>query len=133
VVWLTILGAFANPIFLPLTAALVNTVGWRDTIRVLAAIAATVFLATAASGRGGSRVEHSAVRRTSVPDALRADPRQPRPNAAARPPEPLGSDRSAVERGDRSRVELLDKLVHAAGDVVARCADLVDRPALGIG
>jgi hypothetical protein len=71
VVWLTILGAFASPIFLPLTAALVDAMGWRDTLRVLAAIAATVFLATAASGRGSSRVEHCAVRRTTVPNALR--------------------------------------------------------------
>ncbi len=44
VVWLTILGAFAGPIFLPLTAALVNAIGWRETIRVLAAIAAAIFL-----------------------------------------------------------------------------------------
>ena len=71
VVWLTILGAFASPIFLPLTAALVKGSGWRDTLRVLAAIAATVFLTTAASGRGGSRIDHSAVRRTTVPNALR--------------------------------------------------------------
>ena len=51
VVWLTILGAFASPIFLPLTAALVNALGWRDTIRVLAAIAAVTFLAAAAANR----------------------------------------------------------------------------------
>jgi predicted MFS family arabinose efflux permease len=317
VVWLTILGAFASPIFLPLTAALVKGSGWRDTLRVLAAIAATVFLATAASGRGGRRIDHSAVRRTTVPNALRdawgvpgfprwvlaslisgaavdvilvyqvpvmiaaglpigaaatiggirgfaqlagriplspllrrlgarqtivvsflaggigtlfllasghvapaiaysllagasigamytlqgiytnelvgqenlsllmgaqgavfavggaigpvlagtvfaatnsyvavvlltaagllasavimstsgltGVPRQPRPNAAARPPGPFGWARSAVERGDRGRVELLDELVHATGDVVAGGADLIDRPALGIG
>jgi Major Facilitator Superfamily len=49
------------------------------------------------------------------------------------PREPFGWARSAVERGDRGRVELLDELVHATGDVVARGADLIDRPPLGIG
>lgn len=72
VVWLTILGAFASPIFLPFTAALVDGIGWRDTIRVLAAIAAIVFLATAVAGRSGSRDSRSPVRRTTVPDALRS-------------------------------------------------------------
>ena len=48
VVWLTVIGAFSSPIFLPATAALVNAVGWRSTIRVLAAIAAATFLAMAA-------------------------------------------------------------------------------------
>jgi MFS family permease len=51
VVWLTILGAFASPIFLPLTAVLVNALGWRDTIRVLAAVGAATFLAAAAMNR----------------------------------------------------------------------------------
>jgi MFS family permease len=71
VVWLTILGAFASPIFLPLTAVLVDGIGWRGTIRVLAAIAAILFLAMAAAGRGASRHGQSQVRRTSVSDALR--------------------------------------------------------------
>jgi MFS family permease len=48
VVRLTILGAFANPIFLPLTAALVSSIGWRDTIRVQAIVAASAFLIAAA-------------------------------------------------------------------------------------
>jgi MFS family permease len=47
VVWLSILGAFASPIFLPLTAALVNAVGWRDTLRVQAIIASIAFLTAA--------------------------------------------------------------------------------------
>jgi MFS family permease len=72
VVWLTILGAFASPIFLPLTAALVARIGWRETIRVLAAIAAIVFLVTAVAGRSGTSGDRqSPVRRTTVPDALR--------------------------------------------------------------
>jgi MFS family permease len=48
VVRLTILGAFASPIFLPLTAALVSSVGWRNTIRVQAIIVASAFLSAAA-------------------------------------------------------------------------------------
>ena len=52
VVWLTVLGAFASPIFDPLTAALVDGIGWRDTIRVLAGIAAIVFLGAGVAGRG---------------------------------------------------------------------------------
>jgi len=71
VVWLTILGAFASPIFLPLTAALVDAIGWRQTIRVLAAIAAAVFLTTAALGRAQKADDHAALRTASVPDALR--------------------------------------------------------------
>jgi MFS family permease len=59
VVWLTILGAFASPIFLPLTAALVNAIGWRDTIRVLAAIAAAVFLPAAALRGHGAPDAHA--------------------------------------------------------------------------
>jgi MFS family permease len=71
VVWLTVIGAFASPIFLPVTAALVDGLGWRVTIRVLAAIAAATFLAMAVlqsvetphtQARGGP---------VSVPDALR--------------------------------------------------------------
>jgi MFS family permease len=71
VVWLTILGAFASPIFLPLTAVLVDAIGWRDTVRVLATIAAIVFLTTGAAGRGGSKEGQSRIRRTTVPNALR--------------------------------------------------------------
>jgi MFS family permease len=43
---------------LPLTAALVNAVGWRDTIRVLAAIGAVTFLAAAAMNRTGRPTAH---------------------------------------------------------------------------
>jgi MFS family permease len=44
VVVLTIFGAFASPIFLPLTALLAETVGWRDTLRIHAMLIAIVFL-----------------------------------------------------------------------------------------
>jgi MFS family permease len=72
VVWLTILGAFASPIFLPLTAALVNAIGWRDTIRVLAAIAAAVFLPIAALKGDGQPDAHADRARGTVASALRA-------------------------------------------------------------
>jgi MFS family permease len=71
VVWLTVIGAFSSPIFLPVTAALVDGLGWRSTIRVLAAIAAATFLTMAAL----LEVEPAHVRArrapASVPDALR--------------------------------------------------------------
>jgi MFS family permease len=61
VVWLTILGAFASPIFLPLTALLVNDTGWRSTIRVDAAIAGIVFLlAAAVDARPGGTTNQTA-------------------------------------------------------------------------
>ncbi len=48
VVRLTILGAFASPIFLPLTAWLSSELGWRGTLRIQALLAASVFLIAAA-------------------------------------------------------------------------------------
>ena len=48
VVRLTIFGAFASPIFLPLTVWLTNEVGWRGTLRIQALLTATVFLIAAA-------------------------------------------------------------------------------------
>ena len=44
---LTIWGAFASAIFLPITAWLVNDGDWRSTIRVLAVVVALAFLAAA--------------------------------------------------------------------------------------
>jgi MFS family permease len=71
VVWLTVIGAFSSPIFLPVTAALVDGIGWRSTIRVLAAIAAATFLAMAALQ--GTETPHARARGGlgSVADALR--------------------------------------------------------------
>jgi MFS family permease len=71
VVWLTILGAFASPIFLPLTAALVNAIGWRDTIRVLAAIAAAVFLPMAVLEGTGTRPAQASQHADGAADAFR--------------------------------------------------------------
>jgi MFS family permease len=47
VVRLTIFGAFASPIFLPLTAWLVDELGWRGALRIQAVLTATVFLISA--------------------------------------------------------------------------------------
>ena len=44
---LTIWGAFASAIFLPLTAWLIDAFGWRSTIRILGVIAAAAFTASA--------------------------------------------------------------------------------------
>jgi MFS family permease len=84
VVWLTILGAFASPVFLPLTAALVNGVGWRGALRVLAAIAAAVFLSMAALTRGRRPDAHSHHDvPTGVPAALRDAWQVPGPGAGS--------------------------------------------------
>lgn len=45
---LTVVGGFAGPVFLPLTAALVDRFGWRPTATILAAIVAVVGLGAAA-------------------------------------------------------------------------------------
>jgi MFS family permease len=44
VVWLTVLGAFASPIFLPLTAWLIDQFGWRSTLRIQAVLTLLAFL-----------------------------------------------------------------------------------------
>jgi MFS family permease len=44
IIRLTIAGAFAAPAYLPLTAYLVDSTGWRDTLRVDAATVAAAFL-----------------------------------------------------------------------------------------
>ncbi len=43
-VWLTLFGALASPIFLPVTAALSSAVGWRQTVRLEAVLVAVVLL-----------------------------------------------------------------------------------------
>ena len=77
IIWLTILGALAGPIYLPLTGWLVESVGWRDTIRVEAATVAAGFLLTAllVKGRSGSRPRAPV---ESAGDALRLVWRTPR-------------------------------------------------------
>ncbi len=47
IVWLTILGVFASPIYLPLTAKLIQWTGWHTTIRIEAATVAVALLLAA--------------------------------------------------------------------------------------
>ena len=71
VVWLTILGAFASPIFLPLAAEFVGAFGWRGAIRAEALIAAATFLiAAAVDRRPPRRVDKPAGARAHVREAL---------------------------------------------------------------
>jgi predicted MFS family arabinose efflux permease len=78
VVWLTILGAFASPIFLPLTAWLVDTLGWPGTLRVQAALTLAVFLGAAlASPRHAGRLVHQPHAHGRARDALAAAWRAP--------------------------------------------------------
>jgi MFS family permease len=50
VVTLTIFGAFASPIFLPVTAWLADDLGWRETLRIHAVLIAITFLICASLG-----------------------------------------------------------------------------------
>lgn len=54
IIWLTFFGALASPIYLPLTGLLVESLGWRSTIRVDASTVAVAFLVTAFLVRGRS-------------------------------------------------------------------------------
>jgi predicted MFS family arabinose efflux permease len=77
IIWLTLIGAFAGPIFLPATGWLVEAFGWRATIRVEAATVAVAFVLTAVlvKDRGGTprtRPTESSIR------ALRLAWRRPR-------------------------------------------------------
>jgi MFS family permease len=78
VVWLTILGAFASPIFLPLTAWLVHTLGWRGALRVQAALTLVVFIGAAlASPRRPARARQATPSHGRARDALAAAWRAP--------------------------------------------------------
>jgi MFS family permease len=57
IIWLTLIGALAGPIYLPLTGWLVEAAGWRDAIRLDAATVVVAFLLAAilVRGRGGPR------------------------------------------------------------------------------
>ena len=72
---LTLLGAFASPIFYPLTAALIESMGWRSTLRVLVALLVVIVLPAVflvrASGGGSPRVRAPG---GSFVTALRAPP-----------------------------------------------------------
>lgn len=72
---LTVIAGLAGPIFVPLTGALVTSLGWRPAARVLAVIVAVVALSGAAvTPRGAPGREQDAAARPSLSDLLR-DPR----------------------------------------------------------
>ncbi len=59
VVRLTIFGAFASPIFIPLTTWLVHETGWRATLRIQALLTAAVFLIAAVTHNTTSKNERA--------------------------------------------------------------------------
>jgi MFS family permease len=56
IIWLTLFGAFSSPIYLPLTAWLTQSAGWRDAIRIEAGTVGVAFLLAAVmiKNSGGS-------------------------------------------------------------------------------
>ncbi len=77
IVWLALFGAFSSPIYLPLTAWLVQSAGWRDTIRIQAdtVLAAFVLAAVLVNNPVGFRPGQPADRAASVlRDARRSPP-----------------------------------------------------------
>ena len=70
IIWLTLIGAFAGPVYLPLTGWLSSTVGWRGAIRVHAVSLAVAFALALllVRGRGG---RPSPTRREGAVRALR--------------------------------------------------------------
>jgi predicted MFS family arabinose efflux permease len=48
IIWVTLFGAFSSPVYLPLTAWLIQSAGWRGAIRIEAATVAVAFLLAAA-------------------------------------------------------------------------------------
>ncbi len=75
IIWLTLFGAFSSPVYLPLTAWLTQSAGWRGAIRVEAGTVAVAFvLAAALISNPGSRPGQPAGRPAGV---LRAASRSP--------------------------------------------------------
>jgi predicted MFS family arabinose efflux permease len=79
IIWLTIAGAFASPVYLPLTGYLVTAAGWRATIRIDAATLAAAFLIAALFAAGGKASADPAAARggRAVRKALKAAWRSP--------------------------------------------------------
>jgi predicted MFS family arabinose efflux permease len=48
IIWVTLFGAFSSPVYLPLTAWLIQSAGWRGAIRVQAGTVAVAFVLAAA-------------------------------------------------------------------------------------
>jgi MFS family permease len=80
IIWLTLFGAFSSPIYLPLTAWLVQSAGWRDAIRIQAGtiLATFVLAAVLINNPGGFRSGQPA---DSLASALRGAWRSPRVRA----------------------------------------------------
>jgi predicted MFS family arabinose efflux permease len=76
IIWLTLFGAFSSPVYLPLTAWLTQSAGWRGAIRVEAGTVAVAFVLAAAliSNPGRSQPGQPAGRPAGV---LRAASRSP--------------------------------------------------------
>jgi MFS family permease len=75
IIWLTLFGAFSSPVYLPLTAWLTGSAGWRGAIRVEAGTVAVAFvLAAVLISNPGSRAAQPAGRPAGV---LRAAGRSP--------------------------------------------------------
>jgi predicted MFS family arabinose efflux permease len=76
IIWLTLFGAFSSPVYLPLTAWLTQSAGWRGAIRVEAGTVAVAFVLAAVliSNPGRSRPGQPAGRPAGV---LRAAWRRP--------------------------------------------------------
>jgi predicted MFS family arabinose efflux permease len=66
IIALTIAGAFASTVYLPLTGYLADTIGWRATLRVHAVTIAVVFLAAAAVTGAAGPAEHTARQRVTT-------------------------------------------------------------------
>jgi len=72
---LTLLGAFASPIFYPLTGALVGLLGWRDAVRVLVVLMALLVLPAALTVDARPAAAAEGERKPSIP--VRAALREP--------------------------------------------------------
>jgi MFS family permease len=80
IIWVTLFGALSSPVYLPLTAWLTGSAGWRATIRIEAGTVAVAFVLAAVliKNPGGSQPGPPAGRPTG---ALRAAWRSPRVRA----------------------------------------------------
>lgn len=72
---LTVIAGLAGPVFVPLTGALVSSIGWRDTARVLALVVVAVgVVGSLATPHGSGSRERHATPRPTLRELLR-DPR----------------------------------------------------------
>jgi MFS family permease len=69
IIWLTLFGAFSSPVYLPLTAWLIQSAGWRGAIRVEAVTVGVAFLLAAVliNNPGGSQPGQPAARPAARP------------------------------------------------------------------